>query len=90
MDVHFRRRSERRPVELVAICEDRRGVEGLCLAATVSVAADMRRKTFPHDGTPESLALALDAIAAWIRVGAPSHESPLSSTNVCFLQRSPA
>lgn len=74
MDVTFRRRSERRPIELVAICEDRLGVDGFCLAATVAVASadGMRRKTFPHDGTPAGLAAALDAVTSWVRADAPT------------------
>jgi len=67
-----RRTTARRAVELVAITPDRRGTEGLCIAVTVSLrTGGMKRQTFPHDETPESLAGAMYAASEWIRAGCP-------------------
>lgn len=62
--------TSRRPVELVAACEDQRGKEGLAIAVTISIPGrGMERKTWAHDGTIESLADAWDAAGRWIRAG---------------------
>jgi hypothetical protein len=59
-------------VELVAICPDQRGKDGLAIAVTVSLPiSGMKRRVFPHDETPESLAGALYAASDWVRAGAP-------------------
>jgi len=68
-----RRTTPRRAVELVAVTPDQRGIEGFAIAVTVSLrGTGMKRQTFPHDETPESLAGALYAASEWIRAGAPS------------------
>ena len=67
------RRTPRRALELVAICSDPRGVEGLAIAVTVALRGQgMKRQTFPHDETPDGLAGALYAASEWVRAGAPS------------------
>lgn len=60
------RRTPRRPVELVAICQCESGTEGIKLAATVSTAAGMERREFPCGPTPEGLVFGLRQIALWI------------------------
>ena len=67
-----KRTSKRRAVELVAICPDQRDTEGLAIAVTVSLrGAGMKRRTFPHDETPESLAWALREASEWVKTGCP-------------------
>lgn len=60
------RRTERE-VELVAICEDRRGRAGLHLAITISrPGCGMTRHLIPHGESRADLVAALKAAALWI------------------------
>jgi hypothetical protein len=61
------RLSRRRPVELVAMCMDRRGKEGLHVAVTIStLARGMHREVFHCGPTPAGLVSAIRRIADWI------------------------
>lgn len=60
------RRTPRRQVELVAICQSEQGTAGIQLAATISTAAGMERREFPCGKTPEGLVYGLKQIALWI------------------------
>ena len=61
------RKTPRRPVELVAMCMDRRGKGGLHVAVTISTpGAGMHREVFECGPTPAGLVSAIRRIADWL------------------------